>query len=90
MKHLNTLRVFDFASWLQACATLNYQSPNIPGFCEKARKVLTLSSSSCPTDWVNIVHSFVVLNEYNMEMLSSVLDPAFVDSIGNAYICSPL
>lgn len=86
MKHMKNLRMFDFAAWLQAAATLDYHSPNLTSFCSNARQVLTLSSSSSPSEWVNIVHSFVLLNEYDCDLLSSVLSKQFVGSIGTTLL----
>lgn len=75
--------MFDIAAWLQAAATLNYVSSNLPMFCKKAQQVLTQSTVSSPTEWVNIVHAFAVLSYLENDMLSSVLNPKFIEDISN-------
>ncbi|ODM90760.1 Protein TBRG4 [Orchesella cincta] len=81
MRRLSDLRPFDYAAWLQAAATLNHESENLQTFCNKAEQALNKSSVPSPTEWVNIVHSFVLLNHYKPEMLASVLEPSFVESL---------
>ncbi|CAL8114890.1 unnamed protein product [Orchesella dallaii] len=81
MKHLDRLRPFDYAAWLQAVAMLNHESENLQTFCKKAAQVLSQSIATSPTEWVNIVHSFVLLNHHTPEILASVLKPSFVESI---------
>jgi len=80
--HMNSLRPFDFASWVLTCGVLNFQSINKEMFCAKAKSSLTCGVNASEAEWINIVHSLVVLNEHNENLVSTVLTPEISTKIG--------
>ena len=81
-KNFENMRPFDHAAWLLTSAVLNLQSELSKKFCINVKLILHKKSTPNPTEWLNIVHAFLILNQASAEQLTSVLTPQFVETIG--------
>jgi hypothetical protein len=84
MKNLETLRPFDYATWLITSSVLNIQSEHTDTFCTQAKKVLSENRPNNPMKWLNVVHALATLKHLDSSLISTVLAPDFIAQIDAA------